>query len=184
MTRECPINSGNTIDNYRVSAHGCRMVKTVSAKMVSNEECRLHLTELATEVRQTGRAIGVFPVGGQPRYELAPVAALDPERVRICVRIGPDRFRRYFGDIRGLAYYDDIPFGLESRGELLAIFQRYPGFRPTVPDAFRAEFASNRGKGSLDAEQRIAALEATMEKLSARLDDQAALLRAIRAIKS
>ena len=148
-------------------------------KTVSNEELRLRLTELATEVRQTGVAIGVHAVAGQPRYQLAPEAALDPARVQSCVRIGPDRFRRHIGEYRGLALFDDIPFGLVIRGELTAIFQRDPGYDPSVVNEARAEFARRQGKPSTDALNRIAVLEAAFERFGAKLDDHSALIRAI-----
>jgi hypothetical protein len=142
------------------------------AKTVSNEECRLRLTDLAAEVRQTGVAIGVYAVAGQPRYQLAPEAALDPARVQSCVRIGPDKFRRHIGEYRGLALFDDIPFGLVIRGELVAVFQRDPGYDPAVIDEVRAEFARRQGKPSADLPSRIAVLEATVKRLGARLNEQ------------
>jgi hypothetical protein len=151
-------------------------------KTVSNEECRLRLTELATEARQTGLAIGVYPVAGQPRYQLAPEVAVDPERVRSCVRIGPDRFRRYFGEIRALALFDDIPFGLIISGNLVAIFQRHPGYRSAVADEFRAEFAERQGKAPPDLPQRVSVLETAVESLGAKLDDLSAVLRATRVL--
>jgi hypothetical protein len=144
-------------------------------KMVSNEECRLQLTELATEVQKTGIAIGVHPAGGKPRYQLVAEVALEPDRVRSSVRVGPDRFRRYFSDIRGLAFFDDIPFALIIRGQLTAVFQRNPAFRPVIADAFRAEFASRQGKAAPDLAGRVSELEARLEAMNARLDEQSAL---------
>jgi hypothetical protein len=147
-------------------------------KVVSNEDCRQRLTELATEVQRSGDSIGVQPVAGNPRYQLVAAAALDPDRVRSCVRLGPDKFRRYFGDVRWHAFVDDIPFGIEMRGELVAVFQRCPEVRAPVSDAFRAEYARRQGNATSDLNRRVAALEAAVAALSARLGGSDASLRA------
>jgi hypothetical protein len=146
------------------------------AKAVSNEELRLRLVEIALEVQKTGIAVDVH-VGGHPRFQVASATALDPERVRICVRVGADWFRKNFTEVRFLALFDDIPFGLSNRGQLVAIFQRHPSYRPSVVDQVRAKFASNQGASTPDLNQRVSALEATVQALSARLDNQAAPLR-------
>lgn len=145
-------------------------------KIVSNEDFRLHLTELATDVRQTGKPIGIHSGTGNPKFELVPEGALSSDRVRSCVRLGPDKFRRYLGDIRALAFLDDIPFGIELRGQLTAVFQRRAGVRPTVAEAFRAEFARRQGDVPPDLLHQLAAVQAAVEKLSARVDDQQALI--------
>ena len=105
---------------------------------------------------------------------------MDPDRVQSCVRIGPDRFRRHIGEIRGLALFDDIPFGIVICGDLVAIFQRHPGYRPAVADEIRAEFAKRQGKAPPDLLNRVSVLEAAVERLIAKLDDQSALIHAMR----
>ena|SRR5947209_1604613 len=146
-------------------------------KTVSNEDCRLRLTELATEVRQAGVPIDVYAVAGQPRYQLSPENALEPDRIRSSVRIGPDKFRRYFSEIRGLALFDDIPFALVIRGELVAVFQRHPTYRPVIAGEFRAEFAKRQAHSSSDLPDRISAIEQHVETLRAKLEDQSEQIR-------
>jgi hypothetical protein len=163
----CPDLTNHTLSHITV-----RMVK-----VISSEELRLHLTELATEVQKTGTPIDVHPVAGQPRYQVASASALDPQRVRTCVRVGPDWFRRHMSEVRGLALFDDIPFGLTIRGQLVAVFQRHPAYRPLIVDQVRAKFASLPGASGPDFSHRISALEAAVEALKARLDNQPASIR-------
>ena len=105
-------------------------------KIVSNEELRLRITEYAEEVQRTGNPLGVNLVGGRPRYQLMPEAAVDPSRAQRCVRVGPDRFRRDFGDIRVLTFYDDMAFG----GDAITISFPFSISTRTLPfsPAFRA----------------------------------------------
>jgi hypothetical protein len=146
-------------------------------KVISSEELRLRLTQLATEVQKTGTPIDVHPIAGQPQYQVASATALDPQTVRTCVRVGPDWFRRHMSEVRGLALFDDIPFGLTIRGQLVAVFQRHPEYRPLIVDQVRAKFASLRGASSPDLTHRISALEAAVEALKARLDNQPTPIR-------
>jgi hypothetical protein len=143
-------------------------------KAVSNEEFRIHLTELASEVRQTGEVIDV-QVNGKPRYQIASSKTVDPERLRTCVRVGPHWLRRNLAEVRGLALFDDIPFGLTVRGEVAVIFQRHPSYRPAIVDEVRANFASRQGKAAPDLASRVSELEARVEAMNARLDEQSAL---------
>jgi hypothetical protein len=140
-------------------------------KPISNEECRLRLTELAEEVRRTGIPIGVHSVAGKPRYQLISEAKLDSDRVRNCVRLGPDKFRKYFSEVRALALHEDIPFGLMVHGNLIAIFQRDPDYRFAKADEFRAEFKRRGGKRPSDLSRRILALETEVAALSVKMDD-------------
>jgi hypothetical protein len=126
-------------------------------KIVSNEELRLRITEYAEEVRRKGNSIGVNLVGGTPRYQLMPEARVEPDRARRCVRVGADRFRRDFGDIRVLAFYDDIAFGIEIRGQLAAVFERCRNVRPRIGDEFRAQWGA-----ASDLNIRVTNLEQAM----------------------
>lgn len=141
------------------------------AKAVSNEEFRIHLTELASEVRQTGDSIDV-QVNGKPRYQIASSKTADPERLRTCVRVGPHWLRKNLTEARGLALFDDIPFGLTVRGEVAVIFQRHPSYRPAIVDEVRAEFASRQGNVAPDLASRVSALEARVDAMSARLAER------------
>ena|SRR5437868_13055774 len=138
-------------------------------KIVSNEELRLRITEYAEEVQRTGNPLGVNLVGGRPRYQLMPEAAVDPGRAQRCVRVGPDRFRRDFGDIRALTFYDDMAFGIEIRGELAAVFERCRNVRPRIGDEFRAEWgaAADLNIKVTNLEQAVAALTARLAALEA-----------------
>jgi hypothetical protein len=144
------------------------------SKAVSNEQFRIHLTELASEVRQTGEAIDV-QVSGKPRYQIASSKTVDPERLRTCVRVGPHWLRKNLTEVRGLALFDDIPFGLTIRGEVAVIFQRHPSYRPAIVDEVRGKFASRQGKAPPDLASRVSILEAQVKALVARLDEQSAL---------
>ena len=142
-------------------------------KAVSNEEFRIHLTELASEVRQTGEAIDV-QVSGKPRYQ---IASSKPS-IRAAPNMRPGRshwLRKNLTEVRGLALFDDIPFGLTVRGEVAVIFQRHPSYRPAIVDEVRTKFASQQGKAAPDLAGRVSVLEAQVKALVARLDEQSAL---------
>jgi hypothetical protein len=146
-------------------------------KTVSNEEFRRHFSELASEVRQTGKPIDIHEVGGKPRYQLASSKTVDPGRLRICVRVGPHWLRQNLTEVRGFALFRDIPFALTVGGEVAVIFQRHPSYRSAVEDKVLAEIASRESNAAPDLASRVSALEArveAMEARSARLDERPA----------
>lgn len=145
--------------------------------------------DLTASVQEAGEPIGADaeessarkisdPVALEVEFEDGPPRRSDPaiEAFRRYVTEAQEleKFRRYFPEIRGLASFDDIPFGLIIRGELTAIFQRHPSYHPTIVDEFRAEFASRQGKTAPDLSSLVSALEARMDALNARLGEQSA----------
>jgi hypothetical protein len=148
---------------------------------ITTEALRLRVADLATQVNAAGTACGVQAVRGQPRYQLTSVALVAPVRARACVRIGPDEFRRHFPEIRALVRIDDVPFGIVVRGELLAIFQRHPTYRPTAADRYRKEFLERQGESPTDLRTRVAALETELTALTVKLGNQAARISALEA---
>ena len=131
------------------------------------EELRLRTSELAVEVQTRQVLFGVRTGRGKPRYQLTPISLVDPERVRSCVHITADRFRRKSAEIRALVRVDDVPFGILVGRELRAIFQRHPSYTPTDIQQYRAEFNAHQAKAGQDVGDLSRALENRMTTLEA-----------------
>jgi hypothetical protein len=146
---------------------------------ITTEALRLHLVDLAVQVQSTVGSRGIQAVRGQPRYQLAAVALVDRERLRTCVRIKPDEFRRHFSEIRALVRVEDVPFGIIVRGQVAAVFQRHPTYRPTAAEEYRAEFVARQGEAPDDLGVRLRAIEEKLTAVGAQLADQAARVNAL-----
>jgi hypothetical protein len=144
--------------------------------IIPMEELRLRTSELAVQVQTCQVLFGIRTGRGKPRYQLAPISLVHPERVRSCVQITADRFRRKSAEIRALVRVDDVPFGILVRRELQAIFQRHPSYTPTDMEQYRAEFNARQAKAGQDVgdlsralENRITAVEANSSLVEQRL---------------
>jgi hypothetical protein len=153
----------------------------MTEEVITTEALRLHVADLAIRVQAASATCGIHSVRGPPRYQLAALALVDPRRVRASVRIGPDEFRRHFSEIRALVRIEDVPFGIVVRGDLIAVFQRHPTYRPSAADRYRAEFLDRQGEPASDLTVRVAILEATLTAVSAEMGDQAARISALEA---
>jgi hypothetical protein len=138
----------------------------------TTEALRLRVAELAMQVQAAGTACSFQAVRGRPRYQLAPVALVEAERARACVRIKPDEFRRHFSEIHALVRIENVPFGIVVRGELTAIFQRHPTYRPTAAERYQAEFLARQNDASDDLWNRLTAVDNKLAAFEARLVDQ------------
>jgi hypothetical protein len=148
-------------------------------EIITTEALRLNLADLAARIHNAGASYGVQVTRGGPRYQLAAIALVERERVRACVRVTPVEFRRHSSEIRALVRIDDVPFGIIVRGELTAIFQRHPTYRPVAADRYRKEYLTGQTEASNDLDVRIYALEAEMVAFGAAIDEHAARIAAL-----
>jgi hypothetical protein len=165
------------IDNIR----GISYVGAMSEELITTEELRLHLADLAAQVQTAGASYGVHATRGGPRYQLAALALVDREHVRACVRVTPDEFRRGSSEIRALVRINDVPFGIVVRGELTAIFRRHPTYRPALADRYWGEFLARKAEAPNDLAVRVNALEEKVAELTAKFDEHVARITALEA---
>jgi hypothetical protein len=132
---------------------------------ISTETFRVGISNLALQVQTERSSFGIRAGRGQPRYQFAALALVDPERVRACVRVTPDEFRRKSGEIRALVRLEDVPFGILIRKEVKAIFQRHPSYRPTAAERYREEYLARQGKMRNELGDSLRSLEARMSAI-------------------
>jgi hypothetical protein len=136
-------------------------------EIITTEAMRVRLRELALELQAECASVGIRSGRGSPRYQLAAPQLLDPERLRTCVPVTPDEFRRKSGEIRALVRLEDVPFGITIDKLVKAIFQRHPSYRPSAADEFREIHRIKRGARQLD-DVALRALESRVTEIEKR----------------
>jgi hypothetical protein len=152
---------GESLSNHEIS-----YLQTMTEELLTTEALRLRVAELAIQVQTAGTACSFQAVRGRPRYQLAPVALVEGERVRACVRIKPDEFRRHFSEIRALVRIANVPFGIVVRGELTAIFQRHPRYHPGAAQRYQAEFLARQNGAPDDLRNWLTAVDNKLAALA------------------
>src|SRR5947208_15691402 len=115
-------------------------------QIISTETLRGRLRDLALELETESASFGIQAGRGQPRYQIAAPGLVDPERLRTCVPVTPDEFRRKSGEIRALVRLEDVPFGILIDKTVKAIFQRHPSYQPSAAERYREMYRKNRGE--------------------------------------
>jgi hypothetical protein len=139
-------------------------------RFVKTDAFRRSLTDEARKVAQTNEPIAIGTTSGRPVYSLVSVPERRRARTR-CIRLGPDELRKNFTEIRALIRLEGIPFGVIVDDQLIAMLKRHPDYRPDAANGYRAMYRGELEKTEAGtAESRIAALEARVAEVSARLD--------------
>jgi hypothetical protein len=120
-------------------------------QIITTEALRGRLRDLALELETECASVGIQAGRGRPRYQLAAPQLVDPERLRTCVPVTPDEFRRRSGEIRALVRLEDVPFGILIDKAVKAIFQRHPSYRPSAAERYREMYRIKRGEAPVDA---------------------------------
>ena len=141
------------------------MVSSDNEPIQRTEELRRRVTQLALGVENDEASIGFHTTGGRARLQLAAVPLVDPETVRICVKIGPDELRRHLSEISNLIRGRDMQFGIVIKGRLRAILRKHPDYQPKATARYIAQDRINRGMTN-DLSHRI---EETLSEHEARL---------------
>ena len=136
-------------------------------QIISTEPLRGRLRDLALELETECASFGIQAGRGQPRYQLAAPGLVDPERLRTCVPVTPDEFRRKSGEIRALVRLEDVPFGILIDKTVKAIFQRHPSYQPSAAERYREMYRKNRGEARIDAVD-VRALHSRMTEIEER----------------
>lgn len=136
-------------------------------QIITTEALRGRLKDLALELETECASVGIQAGRGRPRYQLTATQLVDPERLRTCVPVTPDEFRRKSGEIRALVRLEDVPFGILIDKAVKAIFQRHPSYQPSAAEQYREMYRINRGEAPTDA-VALGALESRVTDIEKR----------------
>jgi hypothetical protein len=138
----------------------------LDSAVLNTTDVKRHLAEVAHSVRRSRTPANLGPTSTRARYRLSPADAL-PQGI-VAVRVGVDEARKHFFAIRSLLEVeDDIAFGIEVDGEVIAVLHRHPEYTMSTAARYRETWRAlqvlQRGNKQSLA-QRNAELEKALEQ--------------------
>jgi len=147
--------------------------KRSDTEILNTTDVKRRLAEVALDVRRSRAPADMGPTSSHARYRLSPPDALPDDIREAAVHVGVDEGRRHFSAIRSLLETeDDIAFGIEVDGEMIAILHRHPDYNTGTAvryrETWRAQRVLQRG-GDQNIVQRNAELKSALEQVVAAL---------------
>jgi hypothetical protein len=121
------------------------MEQALAITFIANDEFRKKLTELAIQALKHGVTFDIGTSTKKPTYRLAPPNKVPANVLKGAVPVRPERARKKLNTIRAmLRVLDDMAFGIEIGGEVVAILTRHPSLDLADIREFRQEHLKRR----------------------------------------
>lgn len=116
----------------------------MTKEILRSEETRTRLDQLVAETAGSGGVVEIGIPPGRAIYQLADPDLVEDEVRECAVRISVDRARKRWQDVRQTARLLGVAFAIGPEDGAWAILRRHPGYEPTLPDRWRAQWEDAR----------------------------------------